>query len=101
METNNYKFRGGIWIGFTSATWPWGYLEVSPDTLIVREELSKTELILSKKDVIRIKTIKVFPIIGYGVRIETNVNYKTIVRFWYWSFKFKELTKALQEFGWL
>ena len=58
METSTYKFRGGVWIGFTSATWPWGHLEVGPDTLVVRDELSKKELILSKKDTIKIKTIK-------------------------------------------
>ena len=103
METNNYKFRGGIWIGWLWAnSWPNGTLEVNQDSLILRDEMLKKEFKFSKTEVVKIEIKKFFPVIGYGIRIyHTNKNYNSRLYFWYFSFRFKELISSLKQFGWL
>ncbi|OGI73952.1 hypothetical protein A3D42_00700 [Candidatus Nomurabacteria bacterium RIFCSPHIGHO2_02_FULL_41_18] len=102
MIEKKYVFRGGVRIGFLSTTWPSGILEVNENLLTLRSEMTKQELAFSKSDIIKIEIKKVFPIIGYGIRIHhTKTSYSKKIYFWYWSFRFKELTDALKELGWL
>ena len=102
LEEKSYKFRGGLWIGLLANSWPSGVLEVAQNSLILRDEMFKKEYKFSKEDIVEIKIKKVFPIIGYGIRlIHTNQNYNSEIYFWYWSFRFDQLINALKECGWL
>ena len=98
----NYKFKGGVRIGFLSTTWPSGILEVTENSLTLRSEMTKQELTFSKNDIVKIDIKKVFPIIGYGIRIHhTNTTYSKKIYFWYVGLHFSKLISALKELGWL
>ena len=98
----NYKFRGGVWIGLTSATWPWGVLEVSSNQLAIIDESLKKELRFTHGEIQKIEVKKYFPIIGYGIHIIPREKTKgQLIYFWYISFLFKKLIDTLKQFGWL
>lgn len=107
MENQNYKFKGGVWMGFMAYTWPFGKLEVSSDQLIIAVEglpfdRSRREFRFRHDEIEKIKVIKVFPIIGYGIHIyPRDKKVSSFLYFWYLSFGFKKLIKVLIEFGWL
>ena len=102
LENKNYKFRGGLRVGQLANSWPNGALVVSNELLVLRDEMFKKEYKFSKNDAVRIKIKKVFPVIGFGIRIyHTNQNYNEKIIFWYISFHFSKLINALKEFGWL
>lgn len=83
-------------------SWPNGVLEVSGDHLILRDEMIKKEFSFSKSQVSKIAVKKVFPLIGYGIRIyHNNESYDKRLYFWYWSVRFDKLLGALKECGWL
>jgi hypothetical protein len=98
----NYKFRGGTRIGILISTWPNGMLEISQDSLILRDELMKKELKFSKGEIVRIEIKKIFPIIGCGILIHHNNNcYDKYVYFGYLSFRMDKLLDALKKCGWI
>ncbi len=103
MTNQSYKFRGGIWIGWLWAnSWPNVVLEVSQDSLILRDEMIHKEFKFSKGDITKIEIKKFFPIIGYCIRIHhNNKNYNERLFFGYPSFKFNKLLEALKECDWL
>lgn len=102
MVKKNYKFRGGLWVGWSANSWPNGILEIGLNTLILRDEMLGKEFIFSKNEISEIKIKKFFPVIGYGIRIyHRNKNYNKKIFFWYWSFRFNKLINALKKLGWL
>jgi len=97
-------------MGFRSSTWPFGALEVSKDQLAIMDENltvtgkveSKIEHRFTHDEIEKIKIVRVFPIIGYGIHIFPRDRTKgQLFYFWYISFRFKKLINALKQFGWL
>lgn len=102
MTNQQNKFRGGLRVGLYSNSWPNGLLEVNSDSLVLRDATMNKEYKFLKDDIDQIKIKKVFPIIGYGIRIyHHKKDYKDKVYFWYVSLHFGKLTKALKDSGWL
>lgn len=98
----SYKFRGGIRIGMWANSWPSGLLEFDQNTLIMKDVLIRKKCEFTKNDNIRIDVKKVFPILGYGIKIShTKKNYNKILYFWYTGLHFKKLVNALKELDWL
>lgn len=106
MLNQSFKFKGAAWIGHTSATWPFGKLEVSPDQLGIAIDglpfdSSKIERRFTHEDIEKIEVKKYFPIVGYGIRIIPRDKTKgSLIYFWYISFRFKKLTDTLKQFDW-
>lgn len=74
MSDQYFKFKGGVWLGNTSVTWPFGRLEINPDQLIISIEglpfnNSKIERRFTHNEIEKIEIKKYFPIIGYGIHI--------------------------------
>lgn len=101
-ENKIHKFRGGVWLGFTAATWPWGVLEVSSDQLVVIDESLKKEVSFTHEEIEKIEIKRYFPVIAYGICITPRDKMKRqLLYFWYISFRFKKLINALKQFNWL
>ena len=95
-------FRGGVWIGYYSSTWPWGILEVTPNQLRISDGTPKRDYRFTHDQIERIKVVKVFPIIGYGIHIfSKDKKVGQLLYFWYVSFKFKDFVTTLKDNGWL
>lgn len=102
LENQNYKFRGGFRVGLLAVSWPNGLLEVSSNSIILHDEMFKKDYKFSKDEITKIEIKKIFPVIGYGIRLHhTNQNYNNKIIFWYVSFHFKNLVTTLEELGWL
>jgi len=101
MTSQKNKFRGGLRVGIYSNTWPNGLLEVNRDNLILHDETMKKNYEFYKDDVDRIKIIKIFPIIGYGVRIyHHKKDYSDKIYFWFVGIRFARMLSALKDAGW-
>jgi hypothetical protein len=94
MPTESIKFKGGAWIGFTSATCPFGILIIDKDSIVLKID-GLNELIFTKDNLERIE-IKRFL---FGLKFIPRP-YR-IAYFWYWPFKLKKVTNSLKQFGWL
>jgi len=99
---NSNKFRGGLRVGLWCNSWPNGSLEINQNALILRDEVLKKDYQFSKNEGVQIEIKKVFPVIGSGVQLlHKNQNYDKKIIFWYWGFRFNELTEVLKKCGWL
>lgn len=102
FENQNYKFRGGIWIGLWANSWPSGVLEFNSTSLVLRDVMIGREYRFTKDDIVRIEIKKYFPVIGCGIRIcHTSKNFNKKLYFWYHSFGFEKLISSLRVCGWL
>ncbi len=107
MLNQSFKFKGGAWIGYISATWPFGKLEVSPDQLVIAIEglpfsSSKIEHRFTHYEIEKIEIKKYFPIIAYGIHIiAKDKKIGNLLFFWYVSFRFKNLVSALRACSWI
>lgn len=101
MLNRSFKFKGGAWIGFASATWPWGVLEFDTDQLTI-SIVGIKEISFTHAEIERLEVKKYFPIIAHGIHIIPCDKNKGdhILYFWYLSFRFNKLTNALKECGW-
>jgi len=101
------KFKGGVWLGIWAYTWPFGRLEVSSDYLVVSVEglpfyNKKIERRFTHENLEKIKVMKYFPIIAYGINVVSrDKKIESPICFWYVSFKFKKLINTLKEFNWM
>ena len=90
-----------------SFTWPFGKLEVRPDQLVIGIEglpfsSLKIEHRFSHDEIEKIEIKKYFPIIAYGIHIVAkDRKIGNLLYFWYLSFRFNKLVKALKECGWI
>ena len=101
MLNQSFKFKGGVWIGFASATWPWGILEFDRDQLTIAIADMK-KLSFTRNEIERLEVKKYFPIVAYGIHIVPRDKTKgTPLYFWYISFRFNKLISALKDCGWL
>ena len=55
MVNRDYEFRGGLWIGFSGSTWPFGVLDVNTERLVIHDELLQKEYKFSKNEIVRIE----------------------------------------------
>ena len=82
-ENHNCKFRGGFRVGLLAVTWPNGILEISENSIILHDLMFKKDYKFSRGEIVKIETKKVFPIIGYGIRLyHTNPDYNKKIIFW-------------------
>ena len=83
-------------------SWPNGVLEIDQNTLILRDEIFKKEIKLSKDEIEKIEIKKYFPIIGYAIKIyPKDKKHINNLSFAYLSFKFDKLINALKEFNYI
>ena len=97
----SYKFRGGVDIGVSGGTWPFGILEVNQDKLILHDGLLKKEEVFTKDGIERIEIKKIF-CIKHAIRIyskdqKQNDNYV----FYYFPHRFSRLLDALKKCNYL
>lgn len=106
MLNQNFKFKGGVWIGHISVTWPFGKLEIGQNELVISiDDLPFTSFKIERRftpeDIEKIEVKRYLPIIGYGIHIIPRDKTKeNPIYFWYLSFRFEKLINVLKELGW-
>ncbi len=100
-----YKFKGGVWMGMMSYTWPFGRLEINEDNLVISIEglpfyNKKIEHCFTHENLEKIEIKKYIPFMAYGISITSN-DKKIESPVYFWSLQLGKLITALREFNWI